>query len=134
MFNMCLELARPQQTPHEQSSLSFVAANGTIIEQPLIVTTHNLAVLVGELGVVGFEREEGGGKGLPLECMRVVCRYTRAAQVAWQWRDMAANAKRAVFAWRRLVFFVALSSEDAAGGMHAVGELKHVAGGETWEV
>jgi hypothetical protein len=58
----------------------FVANDGIVIEQAQIVTTHNPAVLVGELEVKLAEERECGWRGLAKRCMHEVCRLTKAAQ------------------------------------------------------
>ncbi|MEU8784405.1 hypothetical protein [Streptomyces sp. NPDC048637] len=78
-----------------------VAANGTVIEQAQILTTHNLATLVRQVGIV----PEPGWEDLARRCFRTVCRLT--ARVHHNPRPLA-TIKDAAYAWRQLLFFLAL--------------------------
>ncbi|MFD8542292.1 hypothetical protein [Streptomyces sp. NPDC059649] len=78
-----------------------VAENGAVIEQAQILTTHNLATLVGRVGIA----PEPGPADLARRCFRTVCRLT--AQVQHHPRPLA-TIKDAAYAWRHLVFHLAL--------------------------
>ncbi|MCX4637875.1 hypothetical protein OG775_22560 [Streptomyces platensis] len=78
-----------------------VAANGKVIEQAQILTTHNLATLVRQVGIA----PEPGWEDLARRCFRTVCRLT--ARVHHNPRPLA-TIKDAAYAWRQLIFFLAL--------------------------
>lgn len=114
-----------------------VAANGTVIEQSQILTTHNLAALVS----IGARPTRSW-----IELGREAIDRTRALlELAARQRRPLATVKDAAYAWRQAVFFLsvadpaetrALLSEDwlttsAATVMNElVGGLRRVAGGE----
>ena len=80
-----------------------------VIEQEQIVTTHNLAVLVQELGL----RE---GLRLQLDdlargCFTWICR--RQQQKIDAWRPRLRMIKNSAYAWRQMVFFLALLPSDS---------------------
>ncbi|MFG2244807.1 transcriptional regulator [Spirillospora sp. NPDC048823] len=80
---------------------SWVAANGTVIEQAQILTTHNLAALVHPIGVDPAD----GWDGLARRAFGVACKLVR--QVHGNPRPLA-TVKDAAYAWRQAVFFLAL--------------------------
>ncbi|UGQ09877.1 hypothetical protein LO772_23655 [Yinghuangia sp. ASG 101] len=79
---------------------SWVAANGTVIEQAQILTTHNLAALVHPVGM-----DAGGAPDLARAAFAGVCRLVR--QVDGNPRPLG-TIKDAAYAWRQAVFFMAL--------------------------
>ncbi|WP_328545695.1 hypothetical protein [Streptomyces platensis] len=83
------------------SGRGSVAANGKVIEQAQILTTHNLATLVRQVGIA----PEPGWEDLARRCFRTVCRLT--ARVHHNPRPLA-TIKDAAYAWRHLIFFLAL--------------------------
>lgn len=84
---------------------SSVAANGTVIEQAQILTTHNLATLVGRVGI-----EPGAGwDELALSCFAAVCRLT--GRVHRNPRPLG-TIKDVAYGWRQMVFFVTLCAPD----------------------
>ncbi|MCO5996332.1 transcriptional regulator [Actinoallomurus rhizosphaericola] len=80
---------------------SWVAANGMVIEQAQILTTHNLAALVHPVGV----DPAGGWADLARRAFTTVCR--RVAQVEGNRRPLG-MIKDAAYAWRQVVFFLSL--------------------------
>ncbi|MFD3456352.1 hypothetical protein ACFWVC_29795 [Streptomyces sp. NPDC058691] len=78
-----------------------VAANGTIIEQAQILTTHNLATLVGRVGIT----PEGSWEDLARRCFTTVCRVT--ARIHNNPRPLPA-IKDAAYAWRQMLFHLSL--------------------------
>ncbi|MFF1922756.1 hypothetical protein ACFVW8_19565 [Streptomyces sp. NPDC058221] len=83
-----------------------VAANGKVIEQSQILTTHNLATLVGRVGI-------GSGPGwdeLALRCFATVCLLT--ARVHGNPRPLP-TIKDAAYAWRQMVFHLSLCDSAA---------------------
>ncbi|TXS56532.1 hypothetical protein [Streptomyces sp. t39] len=81
-----------------------VAANGTVIEQAQILTTHNLATLVGRVGIT----PEPGFADLAVRCFDAVCRLT--ARVHGRARPLA-TIKDAAYAWRQMVFHLSLCTD-----------------------
>ncbi|MFK4107141.1 hypothetical protein [Streptomyces sp. NPDC002176] len=78
-----------------------VAANGTVIEQAQILTAHNLATLVHRVGIT----PRPGWADLASRCFVTVCRLT--ARVHHNPRPLG-TIKDAAYAWRQLVFHLAL--------------------------
>ncbi|MFI8100981.1 hypothetical protein [Streptomyces sp. NPDC086023] len=84
-----------------------VAANGKVIEQAQILTTHNLAVLVARAGI-----DPGPGAGwddLARRCFTTVCRLTARIQ-GHRWP--LATIKDAAYAWRQMVFHLSLCGPE----------------------
>ncbi|MET9555326.1 hypothetical protein [Streptomyces sp. NPDC006645] len=90
------------------------AANGKIIEQAQILTTHNLATLVRRVGIV----PEPGWEDLALRCFTTVCAVT--ARVHGNPRPLTA-IKDAAYAWRQMIFYLSLC--DPAGQARVIGLL-----------
>ncbi|MGW7357288.1 hypothetical protein ACWGI0_11830 [Streptomyces sp. NPDC054802] len=82
-----------------------VAANGRIIEQSQILTTHNLATLVHRVGVA----PDAGWDELALRCFTSVCRLT--ARVHNNPRPLG-TIKDAAYAWRQMLFHLSLCTAD----------------------
>ncbi|KQV20104.1 MULTISPECIES: hypothetical protein [unclassified Kitasatospora] len=83
-----------------------VAANGTVIEQAQILTTHNLATLVGAVGITPAD----GWEVLARRAFDTTCRLvTRAGQLP----HPLATVKNAAFAWRQLLFHLSLCAPQA---------------------
>ncbi|MBM7439357.1 hypothetical protein [Streptomyces sp. HB132] len=92
---LCADRAAP-------SSRSWsVAANGTVIEQAQILTTHNLATLVHRVGIA----PRPGWADLARRCFVTVCRLT--ARVHRNPRPLG-TIKDAAYAWRQMVFHLSL--------------------------
>lgn len=84
--------------------LGYPATNGMIIEQQQILTTQNLAVLFAGLGLVDSLRERL--EELPRDCFRWICR--RLQVKADKWHALLIQVKNAAYAWRQMVFYLAL--------------------------
>lgn len=82
-----------------------VAGNGTVIEQAQILTTHNLATLVGRVGIT----PEPGHDALAARCFDTVCRLTARVH---QERHPLATIKDAAYAWRQMVFHLSLCTDE----------------------
>ncbi|MFC8425805.1 hypothetical protein ACFUN7_34050 [Streptomyces sp. NPDC057236] len=78
-----------------------VAANGTVIEQAQILTTHNLATLVHRVGIA----PRPGWAGLARRCFATVCRLV--SRVHRNPRPLG-TVKDAAYAWRQMVFHLSL--------------------------
>jgi hypothetical protein len=101
---------------------SWVAENGTVLEQSQILTTHNLAVLVDGLGLgdrLATLAPDLADRALTWAVRRlaVPARHHHAALVA---------IKNSTYAWRQAVFF--LSYCDQATQEAAVDRLRDLAG------
>lgn len=84
-----------------------VAANGTVIEQAQILTTHNLAALFAGAGVDEILRPRL--PELAQQCFRWICRRQQITRTAWQVR--LRMQKNTAYAWRQLIFYLSLCSE-----------------------
>jgi hypothetical protein len=92
-----------------------VAANGTILEQSQILTTHNLAVLVDALGLTGrltavAPRLAGEALSWAVRRMAMPASHRHAALVA---------VKNAAYAWRQGIFFLSFcdpATQQATAG------------------
>jgi hypothetical protein len=88
-----------------QGSWGSVAANGRVIEQAQILTTHNLAALVVEVGVkpaCGWEELAWGA-------------FAKACQLVGRLHHNPRplrTVKDAAYAWRQLMFFLSLMNDD----------------------
>ncbi|MFD0019799.1 hypothetical protein [Streptomyces sp. NPDC058382] len=91
-----------------------VAANGKVIEQSQILTTHNLATLVSRVGI----RPEPGWEVLALRCFTTVCAMT--ARIHGNPRPLS-TIKDAAYAWRQMVFHLSLC--DPAGRARVLNRL-----------
>ncbi|MEU6062277.1 hypothetical protein [Streptomyces sp. NPDC047097] len=89
-----------------------VAANGTVIEQAQILTTHNLATLVARVGIA----PEPGFDALAERCFDEVCRLV--ARARGMDRPLA-TLKDAAYAWRQLVFHLSLCTDTRQAALIA---------------
>ncbi|MFI9150921.1 hypothetical protein [Streptomyces sp. NPDC053367] len=80
---------------------SWVAANGTVIEQAQILTTHNLATLVHRVGIA----PETGWDELARRSFVTVCRLT--ARLHHNPRPLG-TIKDVAYAWRQMLFHLSL--------------------------
>ena len=92
----------------QQPARASVAANGMIIEQQQIITTHNLAVLFHELAL----DERCQISGMTRGCFTWIIEQLARLPKGWQQRLRV--AKRIAYAWRQMVFM--LSRPGAASG------------------
>ncbi|MFG2372793.1 hypothetical protein ACGFY9_15105 [Streptomyces sp. NPDC048504] len=91
----------PAGSKSGSSSGSWVAANGKVIEQSQILTTHNLATLVHRVGIA----PEPDWADLARRCFGTVCRLTaRVHRNPWPYPTI----KDTAYAWRQLVFHLSL--------------------------
>lgn len=75
--------------------------NGRIIEQVMVVTTHNLAQLTDALRLAGAADDAR-------RAWREVCRLLADGH-GGSWRTRLRRSKQAAYAWRQAVFFVSVS-------------------------
>jgi len=87
---------------------SWVAQNGTIIEQEQILTTHNLAILFADLGI--RERVEDRIVDMSKACFEWICR--RLVRMPAKYQLKLRIVKNAAYAWRQMVFFVSMLPEQ----------------------
>lgn len=78
------------------------AANGMVIEQAQILTTHNLAALVGSVGVV----PASGWDALARRCLRAT--LTLVSRIHHNPYPLG-MVKDAAYAWRQMLFFLSLT-------------------------
>ncbi|MFI5528489.1 hypothetical protein ACIA8O_07975 [Kitasatospora sp. NPDC051853] len=83
-----------------------VAANGTVIEQAQILTTHNLATLAGPLSVTPDEDWD-------VLAWRAYDTARQLVALAERQPRPLATVKNAAFAWRQLVFHLSLCTPQA---------------------
>ncbi len=80
------------------------AINGMIIEQQQILTTQNLAVLFGGLGLK--MQMEGQLEDMARRCFAWICR--RQQVNADKWHALLIMLKNTAYAWRQMIFFLSL--------------------------
>ena len=104
---LCRELAGT--APAGTTGRWSPAANGVVIEQAQLLTTHNLAALhrlAGEDLVASYPE-------LARRCFTWVCARLQLSIEPWVPR--LRNIKNAAYGWRQMIFFLALAGDDAAG-------------------
>lgn len=82
------------------------AANGMVVEQQQVLTTHNLAALYWSLDL-----QARLGERLPAlaqRCFTWLCRRLQKRSPKATWHARLIQVKRAAYAWRQMVFFLAL--------------------------
>lgn len=117
LVEMCRELAGLPADGNRS-----VARNGRIIEQIQIVTTHNLAAMVGPVGLqAGLATHFASLAGRCLEvCVSELARPLPDGHSAHHTRLI--RRKHAAYAWRQMVFFLAML--DAAGREQALAQAR----------
>ncbi|WP_128431076.1 hypothetical protein [Streptomyces cyaneus] len=98
---LCAERAGTASGSEAGSGSWSVAANGTVIEQAQILTTHNLATLVHRVGIA----PRPGWADLAHRGFVTVCRLT--ARVHGNRRPLP-TIKDAAYAWRQMLFHLSL--------------------------
>ncbi|MFJ5549442.1 hypothetical protein [Streptomyces sp. NPDC093225] len=102
---LCHERAAASRASGASAAIRSVAANGTVIEQAQILTTHNLAVLVARAGIA----PQPGWADLAFRCFTAVCRLTaRVHGNPWP----LTTIKDAAYAWRHMVFHLSLCGAE----------------------
>lgn len=84
------------------------ATNGRILEQEQILTTHNLAALVVDLDLRESLRPQLGE--LARRCFRWICKQQQVRVYGEHTRLI--RRKNAAYAWRQMVFFLALMPRE----------------------
>ena len=85
-----------------------VSRNGTVIEQAQILTTHNLAPLLGGLGLIDELRP--GFPDLARRCLDWI--LGRLQLRIPDWRAEMQTVKNAGYAWRQMLFYLAVAGAD----------------------
>lgn len=83
--------------------------NGMLIEQQQILTTQNLAVLVGGLNMQSELKAVAGS--LARQCFAWICSQLQLKRTDWHGQLIA--RKNSAYAWRQMIFFLALEPADA---------------------
>ncbi|MFI1925578.1 MULTISPECIES: hypothetical protein [unclassified Streptomyces] len=108
---LCVERAEAGSSRSRRGDGS-VAANGKVIEQAQILTTHNLATLVHRVGI----EPAAGWPDLARRCFVTVCRLT--GRVHGNPRPLG-TIKDVAYAWRQLVFYLSLCTPGERARMLA---------------
>lgn len=95
-----------------------VARNGMVIEQSQILTTHNLALLFGALGLEAELRTEL--RNMAERCFRWICR--RQQVKSDKWHAKLIMLKQTAYAWRQMIFYVSRLTHEEAGDVIAWAE------------
>jgi hypothetical protein len=88
---------------------SYVAVNGTVIEQSQILTTGNLAVLVDSLGL----RDHVADLAPELAGRAFAWLLHRLRQHPASWKAQLQAVKNAAYAWRQAIYFLSLCEAPA---------------------
>ncbi len=118
-YKLCCELAGEPASGGKWS----VARNGGIIEQSQILTSHNLAVLFGALGLEDALRPLL--PDLARKCFTWIC--WRLQLPADDWHRRLKNLKNAAYAWRQMIFYLSLLPTTAVDE-HLSWAAEHLAG------
>jgi hypothetical protein len=105
----CTALARGAQEGAGQAR--SVAHNGTVVEQSLVLTTHNLAALWSALSLGDALGDRAGE--LARRCFAWLC-----ARLQVKADDLSARriaVKLGAYAWRQMMFFLAVADDAARG-------------------
>jgi hypothetical protein len=86
---------------------SPVARNGQLIEQAQVVTTHNLGALVSALEL---DAKRDDFAALARRCFEWICRRNARRLTG---REHLHNHKNCAYAWRQMIFYIALTDADA---------------------
>jgi hypothetical protein len=98
--------SRVKNTPSKSKSL--VAANGRIIEQAQIITTHNLALIFDLFDLKTVLQEKL--YTMVQACFTWICR--KQIQTFPNWRTKLKVRKNCAYAWRQMVFFLSFVPQD----------------------
>jgi hypothetical protein len=99
---LCKELAR------SDGNGSYVARNGTVIEQAQILTTHNLATLFEDREFATTMR--GHLPDMAKRCFAWIC--SRLQTASGDWKAQMQLMKNAAYAWRQMIFYLSLLGAD----------------------
>jgi hypothetical protein len=102
---LCLERSTGKPTGRGRG---HVAANGTVIEQAQILTTHNLAGLWHSLSWA--ERDNVHLYDAARACFTWICRRLQVELP--DWRTELHTIKNAAYAWRQMLFYISLLPDE----------------------
>jgi hypothetical protein len=102
---LCAARAAEAQT----ASGSYVAVNGTILEQAQVLTTHNLAPLVDALGL----RDPVAAAAPDLADRAFAWLVRELGYRPDNWHARLQAVKNAAYAWRQALYFVSLCDDEA---------------------
>lgn len=88
-----------------------VARNGMVIEQSQILTTHNLALIFGPLGLEDELRIHL--REMAEQCFAWICRRQQVKTAKWHARLIM--LKQTAYAWRQMIFYLSRLSHMEAG-------------------
>lgn len=100
--------ARSAEARASAGNGSYVAANGAVLEQAQILTTHNLAALTGTLEL----RDRVAEMAPDLAARAFTCAVRRQQQPSDQWRARLQAVKNAAYAWRQAIFFLSFCGDS----------------------
>jgi hypothetical protein len=100
--------ARSAEARASAGNGSYVAANGAVLEQAQILTTHNLAALTGTLEL----RERVAAMAPDLADRAFTWAVRRQQQPSDPWRARLQAVKNAAYAWRQAIFFLSLCGDS----------------------
>ncbi len=107
------QLCQRRAKEAQHGSGSFVAQNGTVIEQSQILTTHNLAPLVDALGL--RKTIEHLAPSLVEESFQWILR--RHSQPVGHFRAKLQMVKNTAYAWRQAIFFLSFLPHKRQGDL-----------------
>lgn len=84
-----------------------IARNGAVIEQVQILTTHNLATLLGPLGLL--PRLESSLPEMARRCFEEI--WGRMSRPIPNWRAQMQTVKNSAYAWRQMILYLSFVSE-----------------------
>jgi hypothetical protein len=102
LASLCKELAQ------SDGDGSFVARNGTVIEQAQILTTHNLATLFEDGAFATAMR--GHLPEMAKRCFSWIC--SRLQRASGDWKAQMQLTKNAAYAWRQMIFYMSFLGAD----------------------
>lgn len=87
------------------------AETGTVVEQQLLLTTHNLAPLFSALSL-----EDLDFPGIVHRCATYIYRTLAVAADAGKSQERLTHTKNAAYAWRQLIFFISMIGHSRGKG------------------
>jgi hypothetical protein len=100
--------ARSAEARASAGNGSYVAANGAVLEQAQILTTHNLAALTSTLEL----RDSVAAIAPDLADRAFTWAVRRQQRPSDQWRARLQAVKNAAYAWRQAIFFLSLCGDS----------------------
>jgi hypothetical protein len=97
-----------QALAHSDGQGSYVARNGTVIEQAQILTTHNLATLFEDAAFTASM--SGQLPEMAKRCFEWIC--ARFQNMGREWKAQMQLMKNGAYAWRQMLFYSSLLGAD----------------------